>query len=162
MRKLLDFHKALGRLEFAVTAFLTLAMVTLVVLAVIMRYAIGSPLVFSFDLSTLLFAWMVFLGLALAERDGVHLAVDILDGYLPPRARKTLRIMRKILVLAVSAATTWFGWKLFQRAGMTIPSMRISIGWLYASLPIGFALLTLAQAVKLLQIATDPAEDTPC
>jgi len=134
------------------------AMVGLVVLAVFMRYLVGAPLVFSYDLSTLLFAWTVFVGLALAERQKAHLSVGVIDGVLPPRAGRALKILRQMLVIVISVFAAWFGWKLFQRAGMVIPSMRISIGWLYASLPIGFGLLALAQVVSLMRIVTGNEE----
>ncbi|WP_168193143.1 TRAP transporter small permease [Rhodophyticola sp. CCM32] len=161
----MKLYKWLGNAEFAVVGLLMIAMVVLVVVAVFMRYVVVAPLIFSFDLSTLLFAWIVFLGLALAERNQAHLAVTVAGQLLPSRAARVLRLTRQLLLIVVSIFVTWYGWKLFQRAGMTIPSMRISIGWLYASLPIGFALLTLAQIVTFARIlicddfdneATDP------
>lgn len=152
MEALNRFDRALGRIEFALVGLLMCAMVVLVVVAVVMRYVFGAPLIFSYDLSTLLFAWTVFVGLALAERADAHLAVNVIDHMVQPRPRQAIRALRKLLVIAVSVAFAWYGWKLYQRAGGMIPSMRISIRWLYASLPAGFALLVIAQISGLLRI----------
>jgi TRAP-type C4-dicarboxylate transport system permease small subunit len=132
-----------------VTVVLLLVMATLVVVAVVMRYIVGAPLVFSYDLSTLLFAWIVFLGLALAERDGAHLAVDLLETALPRVPRLALVLVRQVAVAVLSLGIAWFGWKLLTRAGMVMPTLRISVGWLYAALPVGFALLAAAQLLAV-------------
>lgn len=137
--------RSLDALILALCAALTIAVVGLVVSAVLMRYVVGRPITYSFDLSTLLFAWLVFLGLYLAERRRAHLAVDILDRALPEPAMRWMFLVRQIALAALSLYFAWVGWQLFQRASMTIPSMRISIRWLYGSLPLGFALLALAQ-----------------
>ncbi|WP_157384423.1 TRAP transporter small permease [Nitratireductor soli] len=152
--------RGLDRLVFALCAILTIAMVILVVVAVGMRYVAGAPLVYSYDLSTLLFAWLVFLGLSLAERDRAHLAVDLIDAALPAGAAKALRVARQLLLVALSLYLCWIGWKLAQRAGMTIPSMRISIRWLYASLPVGFLLLGLSQLFGIFAGSSAPEQRT--
>lgn len=136
---------------FFFTAIVTIAMVALVIVSVVMRYAVNSPLVYSYDLSTLLFAWAVFLGLSLAEKDNAHLSIDLFSKSLSRRAGFAHQVIKSVIVIAISAGAFWYGWKLLGRASMTIPSMRISIGWLYASLPIGFALLGIEQILKLLK-----------
>ena len=158
MRAIGRAARVLDAVVAALCIALTLAMVVLVVAAVVMRYAVGAPLTYSYDLSTLLFAWIVFLGLAVAERDGAHLAVDVLDDALRPRARRTLRVCRKLASAGLALAVAWIGWQLFRRSGMIMPSMRISIGWLYASLPLGFALYALAQ---VLSAVLGPADEEP-
>jgi TRAP-type C4-dicarboxylate transport system permease small subunit len=134
---------------FFFTALVTVAMVALVIVSVVMRYVFNNPLVFSYDLSTLLFAWAVFLGLSLAEKENAHLSIDLFSQALSPRAALLHAVVKSLIVLTISVGAFWFGWKLLGRASMTIPSMRISIGWLYASLPAGFALLGIEQALKL-------------
>lgn len=132
-----------------VTVAILVAMTGLVIVAVVMRYVVGAPLVHSYDLSTLMFAWIVFLGLALAERDGAHLAVDLLEVALPRAPRVALVAVRQVGLAALSLFVAFIGWKLFSRAGMIMPSLRISVGWLYAALPAGFVLLAAAQLLAL-------------
>ena len=136
---------------FYITGALTLGIVVLVVVAVIMRYWIGSPLIYSYDLSTLVFAWIVFLGISLAERDGRHLAIDIIDHALPQPWSMRLRLLRKSILICLSLILVWIGWSLVTRAGMTLPSLGISVRWLYLPLPLGFLLLAIAQLGSLIR-----------
>jgi TRAP-type C4-dicarboxylate transport system permease small subunit len=151
MKSLEKLETGLAWAVFAVTGIVMVLMVAVVILSVGMRYLVGSPLVYSYDLSTLLFAWTVFLGLALAEKSDGHLAIDLFSNRLTPRGILVHQVIKSIIVIFISTGAFWTGWKLFDRAGMMIPSMRISIGWLYASMPIGFALLTIEQIIKLLK-----------
>lgn len=149
MRLLHRLADALDIIISALTVALLLAITGIVTVAVVLRYGFNAPLTYSFDLATVLFSWMVFLGLALAERDRAHLAVDVLDMSLGPRARTALVVLRQLGIVALTLAVAWIGWRLTMRAGMIMPSMRISIRWLYASLPIGCAALALAQLLVL-------------
>ena len=133
---------------------MTVLMVALVVVAVTMRYVFGAPLTYSYDLSTLVFAWIVFLGLALAEFDRSHLAVDVIDAAVPPRLLPVLLVVRQVALALLTFAMAYIGWQLFQRAGMVMPALRISIGWLYASMPIGFLMLSIAQLLVIPRLLT--------
>ena len=132
-----------------VTVSLLVLTVGLVVLAVVMRYAVGAPLTYSYDLATLLFAWIVFLGLAVAETDRAHLAVDLTGAVLSEANLRRLAVIRQVFKIFLTLYLAWIGWSLFRRAGMTLPSLLISVKWLYASLPVGLAFLCLAQILAL-------------
>ena len=161
MRTVALLERLLDRILSVVTVALTVAMVALVVAAVVMRYVFGAPLIYSYDLSTLIFAWIVFVGLAVAEHDRAHLAVDAIDGLASPRARAGLVVVRQVGMAALSLFVAVIGWSLFSRAGMIMPSLRVSIGWLYASLPIGFALLALAQLLAIPRIVRAGSGERP-
>ena len=143
------------------TIVLLLAVTGIVVLAVVLRYAFNAPLTYSHDLATLLFAWVVFLGLALAERDRAHVSVDLLERALGPRLRLALVVLRQLALIALILTVAWIGWRLTMRAGMILPSMRISIRWLYAGLPIGAGLLALAQLLVLPRLVAEARGATP-
>ncbi|MHA6690956.1 TRAP transporter small permease [Devosia sp. A449] len=121
--------------------------------AVVMRYAFNAPLIFSFDLSTLLFAWVVFVGLAVADRDDAHMGLDLISGIKAPGIRNALTALRIVLVTALCGYLAWTGYQLFIRTGAQIPSLRISARWLYASMPIGFGLLALSYLGRLARLA---------
>ena len=132
-----------------VTVSLLALTVGLVVLAVVMRYVVGAPLTYSYDLATLLFAWVVFLGLAVAETDRAHLAIDLTGAVLSETGIRRLAVVRQIFKITLTFYLAWISWSLFRRAGMTLPSLLISVKWLYASLPVGLAFLGLAQVLAL-------------
>ena len=129
---------------------LTVAMVTVVVVAVWFRYVMRDPILYSFDLSTLLFAWIVFAGMALARIDGAHLGVDLLAGRPDSALKRTVLVLRELVVLAISVYLTYLAVRLTLRTGVQITSMRVSAQWLYAAMPVGFALMSGLTAVRLI------------
>ena len=128
---------------------LTVAMVGVVVVAVWFRYVMSDPVLYSFDLSTLFFAWIVFAGMALARAEDAHLGVDLLINVRSPVIKRVVRILREAVVLTISAYLAYLAYRLTVRTGVQITSMRVSAKWLYASMPVGFALLTGLSAIRL-------------
>ena len=152
LRVMHGMEVAIDRVLTPIAIVILVVMVALVAMAVAARYLFNAPLVFSYDLSPLLFAWIVFLGLYTAERDNTHISLDIVIEKLPPRLRHPALIVRQILLIAIAAYIAWIGVVLIQRTGMQIPSMRISVRWLYASLPVGFGALALIYIMRLPRI----------
>lgn len=143
--------RGLDRLLIVSTVILLVVLVGVVFFAVVMRYVFNAPLIFSFDLSTLLFAWIIFVGLTVADYDDAHMGLDLIPGISSATLQNGLILLRQVLVLALSAYLTWIGYQLFLRTGAQISSLRISARWLYASMPIGFGLLTLSYLGRILR-----------
>lgn len=150
MQRLTRLEKGLAKITLAVTIVTLLAMIFTVFIAVVMRYIFNIALIFSFDVSTVLFAWLVFLGLFVAEQDGAHMGIDISD-YFSPFIQRAVEIIRYLLLFATSVYLCKIGISLIERTGTQIPSLRISIRWLYSALPIGFGLLSFSYAIRLVQ-----------
>jgi TRAP-type C4-dicarboxylate transport system permease small subunit len=149
--------RALDRVERGLTAVAlcltvpTMVAITAVVLiAIVFRYVFNAAITYSFDLTTLLFCWMVFVGLIIGERDGAHLNLDLLRFALPESAERWVVVLRHLLSAGLCLFIAWIGFKLTLRTGMEIPSMRISQKWLYAALPTGFALFGVIYALRML------------
>lgn len=141
----------LDRLLIVLSIIALAVLVAVIFLAVVMRYAFNAPLIFSFDLSTLLFAWIVFVGLAIADRDDAHMGLDLIPGLSSQQLQDALITVRLVLVAGLSAYLAWIGYQLFLRTGAQISSLRISARWLYAAMPVGFALLTLSYLGRILR-----------
>lgn len=147
-----------GRLEAGLSGLVTtaailslVAIVTIVFIAVILRYGFNIALIFSYDVSTVLFAWLIFLGLYVAEKDGAHMGIDLTPGIANPRLRRGVVLIQRGLLLGTSLYLTWIGIGLVERTGNQIPSLRVSARWLYTAMPIGFGLLSLAYLMRFLQ-----------
>lgn len=136
--------RGLDRLLIVLAVGCLVVLVGVVFAAVVMRYVLNAPMLFSFDLSTLLFAWIVFVGLIIADRDEAHMGLDLIPGLSSVALQNVLVAVRYFLVLALSAYLAWIGYQLFLRTGAQISSLRISARWLYAAMPMGFGLLTLS------------------
>lgn len=154
------FDAALGGLDKLLVALTVITLIVLVAVvfgAVVMRYVFNAPLIFSFDLSTLLFAWVVFVGLTVADRDDAHMGLDLVAKVGNETIRQVLVFVRLVLVLALSVYLAWIGWQLYQRTGAQISSLRVSAKWLYLSMPIGFGLLALSYIGRIIRLAAGGA-----
>jgi TRAP-type C4-dicarboxylate transport system permease small subunit len=133
--------------ETALEVFLDIvlvAMTAIVLAGVFFRYVLGEPLMFSFEISTVLFAWIVFIGLVIAYKDGFHLGVDLIDGFLPPRARHALNALRNFIVVIISVYMTVQAVHLFMQTSALIASLQVTVRIYYFALPLGFGLMAVA------------------
>lgn len=71
----------------ALLALLMVAMVCMVLGNVVLRYAFGTGIVVSEELSRLGLVWITFLGAVVAWHRGMHLGVDTVVSALPPVGR---------------------------------------------------------------------------
>jgi C4-dicarboxylate transporter DctQ subunit len=97
-------------------------------------------------------AWVVFLGLGLALERGRHIAMTSLLERLASGLRRGVKLAIDLTGLAFSLyiAKLAFDITLFVvRSGQSSPTLDVSMGWLYAAMPVGFALLALRYALEL-------------
>jgi TRAP-type C4-dicarboxylate transport system permease small subunit len=116
----------------------------LVVVAVIFRYFLSDPLIWTEEFIVTLFAWMLFIGLASGFRERMHLRIDALLILLPVRARFVLGAFATTATMITLAGLVWFG---FEQAVTLLetqtPMLRVSAAWAVAALPVGAALSCL-------------------
>jgi len=97
-------------------------------------------------------AWAVFLGLGLALERGRHIAMTSLLQRLAPRLRRRIKLGIDLAGAGFSLyiAKLALDITLFvARSGQTSPTLDVSTAWLYAAMPVGFALLALRYALEL-------------
>src|SRR6201982_1933447 len=131
-------------------ALLVAAEVVVLLMGVIWRYVLHTPLVWSDELASILFLWLAMLGSIVALRRGEPMRMTPIVGKLPPH-------MRAFLVLVAIAAALCFLLFVVRPAYefaedemfVTTPSLEIANSWRAAALPIGIALMIL---VGFLQI----------
>ncbi len=97
-------------------------------------------------------AWVVFLGLGLALERGRHIAMTSLLERLAPGLRRGVKLAIDLTGLAFSLyiAKLALDITLFVvRSGQSSPTLDVTMAWLYAAMPMGFALLALRYALEL-------------
>jgi C4-dicarboxylate transporter, DctQ subunit len=97
-------------------------------------------------------AWVVFLGLGLALERGRHIAMTSLLERLAPGLRRGVKLAIDLtgLVFSLYIAKLALDITLFVvRSGQTSPTLDVTMAWLYAAMPMGFALLALRYALEL-------------
>ena len=95
--------KAADRLEetfmIAALAFMTV----LTVVQVVLRYGFASGFVWSLEVTTYTFAWLVLIGMSYGVRTEAHIAVDLVTSKLNPSAARVFAFVALICGLAYCA-----------------------------------------------------------
>lgn len=109
---------------------------------VIVRYFTDDSVAWAEEVSRHLMIWLVFLGLGSAFRIGLHMAIDNLHRVVPPAFARTIRLGIIALLAGTCAVLVYQGWVYVGRTGMqTTPVTQIPFSYVYAALPVGFALM---------------------
>ena len=120
-------------------------MTVLVFSSVVLRYVLNSPVTWSEELASLLFAWLTFVGAYVGFRTHSHIRIDTLTMFLPAGVRSGIRWIVNAGVLMVLGVFIWQGVSLVTTTwSLEFPAMEISRGYLYLSLPIGACLMLVA------------------
>jgi len=135
-----------------------MVMAALVFTNVVTRYVFGFSVNWSEELSRYLMVWVAYLGAGLAMREGRHVAIEYLQGLLPPRLAPYARGAVGLLILSFLVVLTTLGWQLAQFAWrQRTPVLGLPQGAVYLAIPIGAALFGL----HLLLIAKDYVRQQP-
>jgi len=121
------------------------SMTCIVFVSVVFRYVLNSPLSWTEELASMLFAWLTFVGAYVGFRSRSHIAIDTLVIFLPENVRRFLVRVVDTGVLLLLAIFIWQGFRLaITTWSLEYPAMEISRGYLYLSLPVGACLMGLA------------------
>ena len=87
------FSRSLDGLDRAarwVIIWFSAAMIAIVTLQIVLRYAFNSSIDWSDEVSRLFFVWCMFLAIPLGIREGAHVGIELLTTHLPAPARRLL------------------------------------------------------------------------
>lgn len=124
--------------------------VFLVFMQVVMRYVFHNSLSWSEELARYLFLWQIWLGASYAAKKRAHLRIEAFLDLVPSGMRRGVEFLALLLWFGFSLFLAWKGSELamilFKR-GQVSPAMRMPMGYAYASVPVGAALM----AVRLVE-----------
>jgi TRAP-type transport system small permease protein len=144
------FEKALMRVNRAALVLLLAAMAIIIFANVVLRYTTSESIEWAEEVARYLMVWLTFLGAGPVLRYGGHIAVDNLQDSLPPRAAEALRVLIAALLFGFFGFMVWFGVMYVERAQFQMtPTTQVSMGWVYAAMPVGGVLLVLHLALVL-------------
>lgn len=139
--------RVLDRVVWWVLAVITAIMSLAIFTQVLCRFLFGTAIVWAEEFAVLLFAWTIFLGSAYTQATDSHLSIDALRMAVGKKAAIAMDIFRLAVIATCSVVAIWQGVKLTLRAlPLLYPAMEISRSFLYASVPIGFAIGLLYMA----------------
>ena len=138
------FNKIFDKIQWGLnvfTAMLLAAMCIIIFIQVIMRYAMGSSLAWSEELTRYMFVWIIFLGINLGIKDGTQIKIDVLENILKGKSAKVLLLVQHvtslITVVACLVASIYLI-KVGFRA--TSPTLRMPMWYAYLVFPAGFTM----------------------
>ena len=138
------FYRVLSRAVEGLIVLAATTLVTIVTTEVVLRYGFKHSLIFTEELSRYLMVWIVFLGSALAVRDGSHIRINFLIKRFNQRNQKWLRLSAHILTLGFLVFVAIEGIKILPRQlyQMCI-TINISIFYFYLAIPVGSILMII-------------------
>lgn len=134
----------LRRLEEYTVAFLLAAMTLVTFAQVIARYVFNYSFVWAFELTTWLFAGMIFIGISYGIRVGAHIGVDALVNIMPRHVARITTIAATILCIVYSIIVFMGAWSYvgtMKMIGILAQDIPIQQWIPRLVLPIGFALM---------------------
>ncbi len=130
-------------LEGICTVFVA-AIVVVLFYAVVMRYGFHKPPAWSIEVSRFMFLWMVMFGAALVTREKSHIEIDFIANLLPLKIRFFWINLLRLVMLSFCGVLVYYGLKILPIVGQAnTPTLEMSMGWLYASVPAGGILMGL-------------------
>ena len=147
MSGLIKLNNLLARLAYLLGTVIVAIMVLALSLSAITRYISGTGYDWLIELPPILVCWLVFPLLGPLLKEGSHIQVDFLSGYLTSRKMQVLKVF--IYFSALLSAFVFFkagldATLLYFRLGQLMAlELDIPIWWMYLSFPVGFFILLL-------------------
>ncbi len=127
-----------------------------VILVDVIGRAFGHPMYGSQDLITMVMVILVFGAMALCDRNGGHIAVDLFERYYPPLMNRIIDVVAALMGAIIFVALAWAVWessKLSTMLNLSTNLLRLPKAWFQWAL-VGFCLLTaFGMALRALELA---------
>jgi C4-dicarboxylate transporter DctQ subunit len=144
------------RLEEGLLALLLGVMVSITFMQVIARYIFNYSFVWALEVTTVLFAWLIFLGMSYGVRVGSHIGVDALVKALNPRASRIVASIATVLCVVYAMIVTFGGYQYVKKmydVGILMQDVPIEQWIPRLVLPLGYALLAFRFGQVLFRLA---------
>jgi TRAP-type C4-dicarboxylate transport system permease small subunit len=157
--------RAFDRIARAIELVLAVAFILAVVLNftnVVGRYLFGISFLASDEVQVFVMVGMTFLGAAVVTRRHEHLRMDVLVQFVPNPVRLTLRIAEQILLIVLAAfvlSQSYFYARQMWRIGRASDMAGVPMWIPHGSVALGFALILLIAAWRLVAVITRHADD---
>jgi len=140
------------RVEDSILVGLLLLMITLAVLQIFLRNLFDSGIVWSDVLVRILVLWVGLVGAMVASRQGNHINIDIMERFLPERAKIVVNFIVELFTAFICAIVAYYSLQFVQMefadGGMAFAKVPV---WLCEAI-IPFAFVVIAIRYILLSI----------
>jgi TRAP-type C4-dicarboxylate transport system permease small subunit len=151
-------RRALGNLVEGILLAMMVALCVDVFLGVFSRYVLVRTFTWYDEIARLLFVWIVFLGAAVGVKRSAHFRLHLVVDRFPPALRRGAAIFGALAVVGFGWILIEQGWKLVELGQFQqTPVMGLSKQYVYASVPVGGALVILFSLPHLWRALRGPA-----
>ncbi|MFT4171934.1 MAG: TRAP transporter small permease [Rhodocyclaceae bacterium] len=153
-------RRILDRSLEAYFCVMLLVMIGVATWQVISRYALRDPSTYSEELLRFCLIWLSIGALAYAAGKSRHVTFTLLLDTLDARGRRTLLITVQALFIAFALLVMIFGgWRaVLIAAAQTSPTLGLSMGSVYAALPLSGVLCVIYCALNIADLIRQPTE----
>lgn len=147
----------LGKLEEWLIISLMAVMTLLTFTQVIARYVFNYSFVWALELTGVMFAWLIFIGMSYGVRVGAHIGVDVLVKAFGPRTSRAVGVLAALLCIAYALILAWGGLQYvlkMREVGILMQDFEVQQWIPRVILPLGFALLAYRFIEALWAVAT--------
>jgi TRAP-type C4-dicarboxylate transport system permease small subunit len=135
----------LYRVEDSILVGLLLLMITMAVLQILLRNLFDTGIVWSDILVRILVLWVGLAGAMVASRQGNHINIDIIDRFLPERAKVIVNFVVELFTAFICAVVAYYSLQFVQMefadGGMAFAKVP---AWLCeAIIPFAFAVIAI-------------------
>lgn len=128
--------------------FILLALITVVMaMEIIARYIFNDSFRFASELSRYLFIWFVFISASYAIVKNTHIRIEGFIKLWPKKLHPYLKLLGNILWFLFSLFIAYIGFRysinMLQNTANVSSAMKIPMGFIYLSIPIGYALMVI-------------------
>jgi len=152
MKKVFDFILKV-RLEYFIASYCTLAMVLMMVINVVTRYALNFSFGWSDEIVRYLNLFAAFFGISAGMSQGVHIGITALVNLaVPKKAKKYFRLFAEIVTLVFCAVLVYYGSILVGKQfvmGQVSPALFVPMYIMYGLVPAGMLLTSIQCLVRI-------------
>ena len=154
--------KLLNHFEVYAGAGIFIIMTILLFVQVVTRYCFGHAVTWAEEVATILFVWMVYLGVAAAVLSRKHLKIDAFVEMLPFKAKKTLLIISNVIFLAFSLYIIFPMMSLvnnYAAQSATSPILKIPKALSYVVMPLCFLLTAIRLVQEIIRLSKEKEKE---
>ncbi|MEW6261613.1 MAG: TRAP transporter small permease [Thermodesulfobacteriota bacterium] len=112
--------------------------------SIVLRYVFKSPPAWCMEFTRIMFLWLVMLGAAVVAREKGHISINFFVDRFPPALKTAWQVLLHLMILAFCGLMIHQGLKIYPLvAEAETPTLGLSMGWLYLSVPAGGLLMAV-------------------
>lgn len=149
-------QRKLEEIACYVSAMAVATMMVLTVLEVFARALFKISVPGSYEYVSLMFVYLIYLGLGFSQRRDAHITVGIAYDYLPRRAKKIVQGLYLIVACLFFTALTWTSatsaWSAYVMGDTVLGVIEVKTWWARAGIPVGLGLFSTRFLIQLVHL----------